>query len=52
MLEGSPWVQSRPVYVMATQQPGREAGLAFTMRTRVAQPQAEGELSRVREPYP
>jgi hypothetical protein len=40
-------VQSRPVYVLATQQPGREAGLAFTLRTRVAQPQAEGELSRV-----
>ena len=47
VLEGSPWVQSRPLYVLATQQPGREAGMTYTLRTRVARPAAEDELSRV-----
>lgn len=48
VLEGSPWVMSRPVYVLASKQADREAGLTHTLRARVSRPEAENELSRVR----
>ncbi|EIE24301.1 hypothetical protein COCSUDRAFT_62803 [Coccomyxa subellipsoidea C-169] len=47
VLEGSPWVMSRPVYVLASKQADREAGLTHTLRARVSRPEAENELSRV-----
>ena len=50
ILEGSPWLQSRPVYVLATQQSDSAQGLTYTLRVRVSKPEAESEISRVRFP--
>ncbi|KAK9817731.1 hypothetical protein WJX72_001359 [[Myrmecia] bisecta] len=47
ILEGSPWVQSRPVFVLAVQQTGRDSSAAYTLRTRVSRPKAEDELTKV-----
>ncbi|BDA45986.1 hypothetical protein COCOBI_08-0780 [Coccomyxa sp. Obi] len=47
VLEGSPWVMSRPVYVLASTQSDRNAGLTYTLRTRVTNLHAEDELSKV-----
>ncbi|CAK0750131.1 hypothetical protein CVIRNUC_001966 [Coccomyxa viridis] len=47
ILEGSPWLQSQPIYVLAVQQPDSEHGLTYTLRVRVSKPEAENELSRV-----
>ena len=47
ILEGSPWLQSQPVYVLAVQQPDSEHGLTYILRVRVSKPEAENELSRV-----
>ena len=51
ILEGSPWLQSQPVYVLAVQQPDSEHGLTYTLRVRVSKPEAENELSRVSSPH-
>ncbi len=37
----------RPLYVLATQQAGREAALTYTLRTRVARGDMEDELTKV-----
>ena len=50
ILEGSPWLQSRPVFVLATQQRNSEQGLTYTLRVRVSKPEAESEISRVSHP--
>ena len=50
ILEGSPWLQSQPVYVLAVQQPDSKHGLTYTLRVRVSKPEAENELSRVSNP--
>lgn len=47
VLEGSPWVAPRPLYVLATQQADREEGLTYTLRTRVDRQDMEDELTRV-----
>ena len=47
ILEGSPWLQSRPVFVLATQQRNSDQGLTYTLRVRVSKPEAESEISRV-----
>ncbi|CAL5227825.1 g10853 [Coccomyxa viridis] len=47
ILEGSPWLQSRPVFVLATQQRDSDQGLTYTLRVRVSKPEAESEISRV-----
>lgn len=47
MLDASPWVVPRPLYVLATQQAGREAGLTYTLRTRVGRPELEDELTQL-----
>ncbi len=47
VLDASPWVAPRPLFVLATQQPGRDAGLTYTLRTRVGRPDQEDELTSV-----
>ena len=47
LLEGSPWVQTKPLFVLATQHPGSKTGLTFTLRTRVHGKHAEDEVSKV-----
>ncbi len=50
ILESSPWLQSRPLFVLATQQRHSDQGLTYTLRVRVSKPEAEDEISRVRSP--
>lgn len=47
VLEGCPWVAPRPLYVLATSQPGREEALTYTLRTLRPRPELEDELGRV-----
>jgi hypothetical protein len=47
ILEGSPWVQSKPGYVLAYQQDGSEAGRTYTLRTRVTNRDVEDQISQV-----
>ena len=47
---GSPWVQSRPVFVLIQQQPGTDVPLTYTLKTKVSWAAAEDELSKVRGP--
>ena len=44
---GSPWVTSRPVYVLFQQQPNSDAPLTYSLRTKVSWSAAEDELSKV-----
>ena len=48
VLDGSPWVQSKPVYVLAASTREAPDGMTFTLRTRTARPRLESELSKVR----
>jgi hypothetical protein len=47
ILEGSPWVQSKPGYVLAYKQDGSEAGRTYTLRTRVTNRDVEDQISQV-----
>jgi len=47
VLDGSPWVQSKPVYVLAASTREAPDGMTFTLRTRIARPRLESELSKV-----
>lgn len=47
LLEGSPWLQTKPIYVLAMQQPNSEAALTYSLRTRVQQKDAEDQLTKV-----
>ena len=47
VLDGSPWVQSKPVYVLAASTREAPDGMTFTLRTRVARPRLENELTKV-----
>ena len=44
---GSPWIQSRPVFVLIQQQPGTDVPLTYTLKTKVSWAAAEDELSKV-----
>ena len=52
VLDGSPWVQSKPVYVLAASTREAPDGMTFTLRTRVARPRLENELTRVCTGFP
>ena len=45
-------MQTKPLFVLATQHPGSETGLTFTLRTRVQGRQAEDEVSKVSKDKP
>ena len=47
ILQGCPWPAPRPLYVLAARQPGSEAGLTHTLRTRLALGDVENELTRL-----
>jgi hypothetical protein len=56
VLEGCPWLVPKPLFLLAAPQPAAAAasrggepapGLTYSLRTRVAQADAEDELSRV-----
>ena len=44
---GSPWIQSRPVFVLVQQQPNTDVPLTYTLKTKVSWTAAEDELSKV-----
>lgn len=48
VLDGSPWVQSKAVYVLAASTREAPDGMTFTLRTRVARPRLESELTKAR----
>jgi len=47
ILQGCPWPVPRPVYVLAARQPGNEAGLTHTLRTRLPLSDVEDELTKL-----
>jgi len=47
ILQGCPWPVPRPVYVLAAPQPGNEAGLTHTLRTRLPLSDVEDELTKL-----
>ena len=47
IVEQSPWVQSKALYVLATAQKGNDNFMTYSLKTRVSQPEQEDELSRV-----
>lgn len=47
ILQGCPWPVPRPLYVIAARQPGSDAGLTHTLRTRLPLTDVENELTRV-----
>lgn len=47
ILQGCPWPVPRPLYVIAAHQPGSDAGLTHTLRTRLPLADVENELTRV-----
>ncbi len=48
ILEHSPWLQTRPLFLLALHQPDASSPLTYTLRTRVQRKGAEDELSKVR----
>ncbi|KAL3144957.1 hypothetical protein ABBQ32_003463 [Trebouxia sp. C0010 RCD-2024] len=44
---GSPWIQSRPVFVLVNTQPGSDVPVTYTLKTKVNWTAAEDELSKV-----
>ena len=48
VLEGSPWLQSRKLSVLAAMDPSGEGATTFTMRTSVRRPRVEAEITKVR----
>ena len=44
---GSPWVQSRPVFVLVQQQPDGNTPVTYTLKTKVSWTAAEDELAKV-----
>ena len=48
VLEGSPWLQSRRLSVLAVMDPSGEGATTFTMRTSVRRPRVEAEITKVR----
>jgi hypothetical protein len=44
---GSPWVQSRPVFVLVQQQAHNDVPVTYTIKTKVSWTAAEDELSKV-----
>ncbi|KAL4537673.1 hypothetical protein Ndes2437B_g08781 [Nannochloris sp. 'desiccata'] len=47
ILQGCPWPVPRSVYVLAARQPGNEAGLTYTLRTRLPLSDVEDELTKL-----
>ena len=47
ILEHSPWLQTRPLFLLALHQPDASSPLTYTLRTRVQRKGAEDELSKV-----
>ena len=47
VLEGSPWLQSRRLSVLAVMDPSGEGATTFTMRTSVRRPRVEAEITKV-----
>ena len=46
ILEHSPWLQSKPLYLLAVQQNSSSSAVTYTLRTRVQRKAAEDELSK------
>lgn len=46
---GSPWIQSRPVFVLVQQQHDSKVPVTYTLKTKVSWAAAEDELSKVRQ---
>ena len=46
-MESSPWVQSRPMHLLAALEPDSEVALTYTLRTRVKRPAVGRELDKV-----
>lgn len=44
---GSPWIESRPVFVLVQQQPNSEIPVTYTLKTKVSWTAAEDEISKV-----
>jgi len=44
---GSPWIQSRPVFVLVQQQAHHDVPVTYTLKTKVSWTAAEDELSKV-----
>lgn len=47
IMHGCPWVAPKPLYVLAARQRASDAGMTYTLRTRISRKEAEDELSRV-----
>jgi hypothetical protein len=47
VLEGCPWVAPKPLYLLAAERPGQEAGTTYVLRTRMARMDIEDEMTRV-----
>lgn len=47
ILEGSPWVQSRPLHVLALMAPNSDTALTYTLRTRVQRPNFSRDMDKV-----
>jgi len=46
LLDGCPWLEPRPLYVMAVREEGQESGEMYTLRTKVARSDMEDDLSK------
>lgn len=44
---GSPWIQSRPIFVLVQQQAHSDVPVTYTLKTKVSWTAAEDELSKV-----
>lgn len=47
ILEGSPWVQSRPLHVLALMAPNSDTALTYTLRTRVQRPNFSRDMDKL-----